>query len=269
MKILLTGSRGYIGSALRPALEASGHQVKEFDKIIGNDITNPEEIKQAAKTVDLIVHLAALVGLKEQDSDILWQVNVRGTSNVLLCKKPVIFSSVLGHFDVRIVYESSVMSPINFYYRAKQEAEELVLSKKGTVLRLGTLYGVSSPMRDDLMIHNFCRQAVTEGKISLFEPELVRAITNLQDVVAAFILLIASGRAGLWHVVSTNETKGHIASLISELTGCTVEFTNGEDSEKRNYFAVCNKIISLGFSPKPNLVESIEAIVEHYRGIDD
>jgi UDP-glucose 4-epimerase len=106
MQVLVTGSRGRIGSVIVQQLQASGHNVVEFDKVLGNDILDGAAVRAAAKGCDAIIHLASLLGRKTDDPDETMAVGLQGTWHVLMaakeagCKRVVNFSSVnaLGIF---------------------------------------------------------------------------------------------------------------------------------------------------------------------------
>lgn len=63
MKILVTGSSGFIGQHLVPALEAQGHIITRADRTHGCDLTVKENV-DALPDVDIVVHLAAHNGTK-------------------------------------------------------------------------------------------------------------------------------------------------------------------------------------------------------------
>lgn len=63
MKILVTGSSGFIGQHLVPVLEAQGHTVVKADRTTGCDLTIKENV-DALPDVDIVVHLAAHNGTK-------------------------------------------------------------------------------------------------------------------------------------------------------------------------------------------------------------
>ena len=59
MKVLLTGGTGFIGSRLRPALAARGHEVKVVSRKPGADFDwTAESIRRGVRETDAIVHLA-------------------------------------------------------------------------------------------------------------------------------------------------------------------------------------------------------------------
>lgn len=63
MKILVTGSTGFIGQHLVSALEAQKHKIFCADRTNGYDLTNPDVVKRLPD-VDIVVHLAAFNGTK-------------------------------------------------------------------------------------------------------------------------------------------------------------------------------------------------------------
>ena len=80
MKILITGNKGFIGSELSKRLEEKNH------KIFGIDIKDGKNIFTAElPEVDLVIHLAAIGGVRESMSDPkkYWDMNVEGTRKIL------------------------------------------------------------------------------------------------------------------------------------------------------------------------------------------
>lgn len=103
-RILVTGGAGYIGSHLCDALIAEGNDVSVLDNLstgkianiqhllgherfrfVNDDILNEDEVDRLMRDVDLVYHLAAVVGVKWVVEDPLGtiQTNLRGTEVVL------------------------------------------------------------------------------------------------------------------------------------------------------------------------------------------
>jgi UDP-glucose 4-epimerase len=104
VRVLVTGGAGYIGSHLCDALIAEGHQVSVLDNLstgkisniqhllgherfrfVNDSILNEAEVDHLMRGVDLVYHLAAVVGVKWVVEDPLGTIttNLRGTEIVL------------------------------------------------------------------------------------------------------------------------------------------------------------------------------------------
>ena len=159
--ILITGSSGLVGTAVRASLECSGVSVTGLDiQAVGHefgDVRNPLTIQHAFESCTGIIHLAAIsrVIWDEKDPDNCWATNVHGLANVLGLAKPqkvkpwVIFASsreVYGQPTILPATENSPLNPVNIYGRAKVEGERLINEARTqglrtTIVRLSNVYG--------------------------------------------------------------------------------------------------------------------------------
>jgi dTDP-4-dehydrorhamnose reductase len=272
MRILVTGIDGYIGTRLAPLLMAGGHNVVGFGRRRGHDITDAQQVKKAAAEADWIVHLAGLVGIGvcERDPDKAWRVNVEGTQNVMLCHKRVLYASVLASYEDRgLIDESTPAFPRAVYFKTKLEAEKLVLQEGQMAVRLGTLYGVNEQaMRDDLLVHSFCREAVQKGKITVFQPECMRPLTYVDEAATAIKFLVekADVERGIFNVVTQNCRKGSVAAIVSDCTGSPIVPVAGIDDEGRDYSASTEKLKATGFVfSAPRLEGAVRDICAWYK----
>jgi len=80
MKILVTGSRGFVGSRLQSTDEI---EIVGFDARDGQDIFNADELKKVMKEVDVVVHLVAFPHrTSAPDWEVFKALNVNGTKSV-------------------------------------------------------------------------------------------------------------------------------------------------------------------------------------------
>src|SRR5271169_3517845 len=97
MRVLLTGSRGYIGTVIPPVLQAAGHDVIGFDSDLYERCTFPEggtvpdiptickDVREATVAdfdgIDAVIHLAALSNdpLSDLNPDLTYAINHRGS----------------------------------------------------------------------------------------------------------------------------------------------------------------------------------------------
>ena len=135
MKIFVTGATGFIGKSLVGELIRKNNKVyclvrpgllnKErlFEKkvlwIIG-DITNADFIKRCPRDIDCVIHLAALIPHGKYTKDDYYQVNCKGTENVV--------KYFLGSKAKRFIHISSiaVFKPDTDYSITKLKAEKIV-----------------------------------------------------------------------------------------------------------------------------------------------
>ncbi len=164
MKVLLTGSTGFIGQKLFCWLEENGFQVNALvrdrrnlkttdnSSIFEGDILDEEVLRKASNEVDVVFHLVA----KTHDLSSIdntkeyFRINVEGTRNLLnACvdakiKHFVFFSSVKAMVENSedTLDETHNPNPTTPYGESKLVAEELVLEYgkkygfKTTILRL-------------------------------------------------------------------------------------------------------------------------------------
>lgn len=97
MRILVTGSNGFIGGRLCQVLTAQGHQVRAFHRSTSNlklldglpvehiigDLAQPESIQSAMQDIEVVFHAAALLGGKGNNLEKMVTITVEGTRMVL------------------------------------------------------------------------------------------------------------------------------------------------------------------------------------------
>jgi dihydroflavonol-4-reductase len=99
--ILVTGAAGHIGNVLVRELVDRGERVRalilpgedtaslyglDIEIIVGN-VLDPESLDRATRGVDIVYHLAGLISILPDKNDLMWQVNVEGTRNILAAAK--------------------------------------------------------------------------------------------------------------------------------------------------------------------------------------
>ncbi len=229
MKILLTGHRGFIGSALLERLRKN-NQVIGFDLKDGAD----QDLLHCdfREEFDLIIHLAGKSGVRESFTDPAgyWNNNVEATRR-LFERYP----------DTRILYASSSSAyepDLNPYASSKYMMEELAARYHDTLgMRFHTVYGDSCPRES--MFFNKLRNGTLE-----YTTRHYRDFIHLEDILDAIEILIAKE-----HVNGTIDIgTGHPVRIQDLAPDLPVRLnTPGE----RNWTcANIEKMRSLGFEPK-------------------
>ena len=129
MKILVTGSSGFIGKKLAEKLRGK-HSVKEFDLDKGFDLLKKKDCERAVKGVDAVIHLAAVL---DENSPLLHKVNAGGTENMVSAAAKAKVERFI-HLSTVGVYgnvegkarEETEFAPVTEYEKSKAEAEGIV-----------------------------------------------------------------------------------------------------------------------------------------------
>lgn len=286
MKVLVTGGGGYIGSVVVSYLIQKGHSVVVLDKclfgaesllsfygphckLISGDICDAGIVRQAMQGIDAIVHLAALVGEKacELDYEATLAINLHGTEQILHLAeesrvKRLIFVSTCSNYGVSspdiLADEEAVLRPLTTYAKTKVNAEMTVLQHQGlmtkTILRFGTICGLSPRMRFDLLVNDMARAVACDQPIQIFSPEAWRPFLHIQDSarVIQHCLSTLQDKIGnkVFNVVSENYQKKDLIELTHKYFPETVIEIIEKDIDPRDYRVNANRIKrEIGFVP--------------------
>jgi len=171
-KVVLTGSRGYVGTATRELLEDSGYEVIEVDKKIGRNTIYLFSYLFGQDPIG-IIHLSAKKSIPESKKK-PWAYyfnNIVSTLSTAIVSKvsstPVVFAS-----------SASVYEPRSAYARSKIVEEKLLglICPSVAVLRYFNIVGKTATVQDI-------------GSTNLFEiirrqPEItINSITSTRDYV--------------------------------------------------------------------------------------
>lgn len=234
-RILITGSEGLIGRAVRAALISLGHRVVGFDlrgqSSERGDTRDHDRLREAARGVDGIIHLAAVsrVITGERDPELCRDTNVRGTGHVLQVAIEsgawtLLASSreVYGEADRLPANEDTPLRPTNIYGRTKVEGERLAASARADgatvgVARFSNAYGDINDYQDRV-VPAFARAAAFGGSIRIEGTENLFDFTHVSDVavgIVAYVSRLSAGAAPpVVHFVSgRGTTLGQLGAL--------------------------------------------------------
>jgi len=200
MKIAITGSSGFIGSALMSSLK--GHEILKISRSENLDITNWEEVRNLPH-FDVIVHLAAKTFVPDSFNNphSFYEVNLRSTINALEVARErkarlIYMSSYLyGPPQYLPVDEKHPLVPHNPYAQTKILGEQLCEGYSRdfnipiTVLRLFNIYGPGQ--KEPFLIPTILEQA-KQGSIILKDPRPKRDFIHVSEVVDAVVKSINS-----------------------------------------------------------------------------
>ena len=295
MKILITGGAGYIGSVLTKYLHNLNHTITVYDNfiyktqthhegctyIIG-DVRNSAELIKLIQAHDVIIPLAALVGMDVCDMypDDAVDINTKQIAvicnNVSKNQKLVLFNtnSQYGSSET-IVDETSKTKPLSHYARTKCDAEEIALnSSVCTVFRLATVFGLSPRMRLDLLVNNLTYQMIKYQMIELFEPHFMRNFIHVRDVCSCVRHVLDNDvKESIFNVGNSRENMSKIA-LAKKIKNIipSADFTichNTRDPDKRDYMVSNDRIESTGWVAEYSIDFGVKEIVSNIDIIDN
>jgi NAD(P)-dependent dehydrogenase (short-subunit alcohol dehydrogenase family) len=214
VKVLVTGSEGYIGTVLVPLFEAAGHDVVGLDSGLFNDCGYvggaPRSYQFIAKDVrevgiadlagvDAVVHLAGISNdpLGDLDAECTYDINHRGTVHLARVAKAAgvgrfAFSSscsLYGAAGNEYLDETASFNPVTPYGRSKLLSEQDLIAMADdtfspTYLRNATVYGMSGRLRGDLVVNNLTGYAFTTGAVLMKSDGMPGSIATFADTAS-------------------------------------------------------------------------------------
>ena len=299
MKILVTGGAGYIGSVLVPELLQAGHRVHVLDsfmfdqaslagccqsdrfEVTRGDARNERTIRPLLKQADVVLPLAALVGVPRCAADETAARTTNEEAVSMLCRlastdQQIIIPTTnsgygIGQKDI-LCTEDTPLNPLSLYGRTKVKAETTILEQdNGLSLRLATVFGMSPRMRTDLLVNDFVYRAVYDRVVVIFEGHFKRNYIHVRDVARAFLHAIEhfdsmKGRPYNVGLEDANLSKIELCQKIKEHVPGFVylEAPIGEDPDKRDYIVSNQKLLATGFTPEWELDRGIQELVKGY-----
>ena len=293
-KVFITGGCGYIGTSLVPLLLSEGYEVTVYDllqsggdgivhnfanpkfKFIKGDILDKEHLKESIQGHDIVVHLAAIVGLTacNRDPEYTYQVNCVGTRNIIDCldgSQFLIYGSTGSNYGSveGVCTEESPLNPLSVYGRTKTEGERDVMAySNSTAFRFATAFGVSPRMRLDLLVNDLTYLASTQKYLVIYESHFMRTFIHVRDIARVFKFTIENRekmRNEVYNVGSNsmNKSKKQVCDMIKDRTGCYVHYADFDgDVDKRDYVVSYKKINSLGFETEITVENGIDELLQ-------
>lgn len=294
MKILITGGAGYVGTSLIPQLLAHKHKVHVFDNLLfggdqilpffrnpdflftRGDIRDKNALHKAVVDVDIIIHLAAIVGFPacRKEPELAEAVNVGGTQNLIDAtsnNQLIIYGSTGSNYGAveNICTEDTPLNPLSLYGQTKTMAERMLLENRRAIAwRFATAFGVSSRLRLDLLINDFIYKAVTQGYLVVYEKHFMRTFIHVHDMGRAFLFGIKNQDEMAGNVFNVgsekmNYSKEQICELIRNKTAAYIHYADvGEDADKRNYVVSYKKINQLGYDTTTTVEQGIDEMIK-------
>jgi nucleoside-diphosphate-sugar epimerase len=300
VRVLLTGSEGYIGAVMAPLLRRAGHEVVGLDSGLfagcdfGAGAPGRAELRCDLRDVrpeqlagfDAVIHLAALSNdpLGDLDPECTYAINHRASVHLAACARAAgvprfLYSSscsVYGAADPDAVLdESAPFRPVTPYGRSKVlvEAEVAKLADPHfhpTFLRNATAYGVSPRLRGDLVVNNLVGWALTTGRVHLKSDGTPwRPLVHVEDIARAFLAVLEApverihGEAFNVGRDGENHRIAEVAELVREaVPESVITFAPGAGPDPRCYRVDFGKLARTlpGFTPRWRVADGVREL---------
>ena len=299
MKILITGGAGYLGSILTPTLLQQGHEVTVLDSfmfhqnsladccqyptfnVVRGDAREESVVKPLVAKADVIIPLAALVGVPICNTDQIATQTTNYEAVAMLCRlaskeqrivMPVTNSGYGIGEKGKFCTEDTPLRPISSYGVTKVKAEEEVLKRENSIsFRLATVFGMSPRMRIDLLVNDFVYRAIYDRAVVIFEGHFKRNYIHIRDVARVFVHGLNNfekmrGRPYNVGLDDANLSKIELCEVIKKHLPKFVflEAPVGEDPDKRDYIVSNARVLATGYKPEWNLDRGIQELIKGY-----
>ena len=307
MRILLTGSEGYIGTVLAPYLLAQGHDVVGVDtgfhrvgwlyhgvdrapSWIAKDVRRLTE--DDLEGFDAVVHLAELSNdpVGQLNPEITFEINHQGSVRLATLARRagverfVYMSScsVYGAAGDGFSTEESELQPLTAYAQCKVLVERDVRPMADDTfspvfLRNATAFGASPRQRFDLVVNDLAGHAWTEKVIRMDSDGTPwRPFVHILDISRAIACVLAAPRDvihGETFNVGANEQNyqiRQIAEIISDtFPGCRLSIGDST-GDHRNYKARFDKIHERlpGFECHYDVARGAQQLLDVFRAVE-
>ncbi len=214
MKVLITGSKGMLGTDLCQEWQAQGYEIDATD-IQNMDVREPMQVQKTFDSFkpELVLHLAALTDVDgcEREPKQAYRTNTIGTQNVALaCQRanvPLVYISTLSVFDgakCEPYTEFDMPNPQSWYSRAKYEGEKIIerLLQHYYIVRAGWMFGGGA--EDKKFVAKIIELARNRSELKIVNDKF-GSPTYTRDLARALISLTQTGWFGVYHAVNTGE----------------------------------------------------------------
>ena len=307
MKILVTGTEGYIGSLLAPMLMQRGHEVTCVDagfykvgwlyngteltgKTLNKDIRHITA--EDVQGVEAIVHMAELSNdpAGQLAPNITYEINHKGSVRLASLAKAAgvrrfVYTSscsVYGVGSADHVTEESPVNPQTAYADCKTLVERDVRpladdSFSPTFLRNATAFGASPRMRFDIVLNNLSGLAWTTKEIKMTSDGTPwRPLVHVLDICKAVVCTLEAPRDIVHNQIfnvgdtASNYQVKQIAEIVAEVfQGCQLSF-GSQGSDNRSYRVSFDKINQVlpGFKCEWDALRGAQQLLSVFSQID-
>ena len=297
MNILITGGLGHIGSYLINNLPAA-YGITVVDNMFTNKYNSLFELTRninfincdfidisvdVLESADIILHLAAITDAANPNNhDEIETINV-GLTKLFIDKcsthsnAKFIFPSSTSVYGVSSEYvtedDDKFINPQSRYAESKIKIENYL--KKSdvnyTILRLGTIFGVSWGMRFHTAVNKFCYQAALGLPLTVWKQNYgqYRPYLGLSDCRDGILQTVNNkSERQVFNLITNNYKLDHIVELINSVKKVNLNMVDTPLLNQHSYKVDTSKIKRLGYHPRSNIYSEIKKTITLFDSVN-
>jgi UDP-glucose 4-epimerase len=316
MRVLITGGAGFIGSHLADALLAQGDTVTILDNLttgsraniahIENqiiihhgDIRDEALVGSLVKEADLVLHMAAALGVKNIMENTVESVSINFTGSDVVLKAATEHKKRLVIASTSEIYGKNPQQPLNeesdrvvgapqkirWTYSDAKALEEAIAHTlhrthglKVTTVRFFNTVGPRQTGQYGMVLPRFVQQALNNEDITIYDDgSQSRVFCHVDDAVRAVLALIKDDSTigdyfnvgGIGEVTIKELAERIIARTGSKSKLVSIPFDQaygaGFEDMQRRVPDISKVKAKIGWSPKNNLDSIIDSVAAHLK----
>lgn len=300
-KVFITGGSGFIGSHLIKKLLLNNYKVNSLDlknnlsfkgknyNFFKGDILNKKILNKASKNCNIIIHLAASLGVKNTDNNLTQclDTNILGTKNVLEAAKNnkikyfLYFSSseIYGDQKNFPIFEDFASQNRSVYAISKIAAENYVkgyfqkYNVKHNIIRFFNVYGPGQ--KENFVISKYISLASKNKILKVYgNGDQIRSFCHVDDATNGVLEVIENGKKNkIYNVGNDKEpiTILKLANLVSSIfkKKIRIQKISYNKSDRKADREIIKRIPSIkrisqdtNYTPNINLIDGLTGLIE-------
>ena len=290
MKIVVTGSDGFVGKYLVELLKHGKDRIYPLDRKQAN-ITSYRAVLSYLEKIkpDQIYHLAGFASGAGKDKDLIFKVNVDGTLNILKALKvigkpcKVMLAStayVYGNTAPRCAAENATISAKSFYDQSKikmeQEAKKYLSAFRHANIEVVITRATNHTgpgQKLGFVVPDFASQiakAKSGEKIIVGNLEAKRDLFDVRDCIRAYKVVMQKGKSGEIYNIGTGKPIA-VGQILKKLISISKKKISVEQNKSRirpsdiaQNCVNASKIRKLGWTPKISLDRTLKEVYRSF-----